>query len=720
MVMQTAPGKRRMYTSKGALEKVVKKTRPASIYDPSSLRGSKGSAPNRSEARPLPLQAGGGGIGQSSGVGGRLSAGSPAFTGQTSSVGSRLSATPSVHPDPAGAISAGMRPPKTPPGLQGSSRSLPYDRLEGEIRSRLPGGQELASPMPVSTAPRAGVQMGGAGPTSRSEYMQSLGFLPMGQTQYDFARMAAPETATTPGFIGLGEAPPMSVGPFQTSGQLGVTDLGDSLATAQNLAAQVQAQQGMQQSEAGRSFNVPLSQDGGDESGTYEKTVYSDQGDIDLSSPEAETEALEPSDEEKYRSEAKIRLNSAITDRAYADGIDTDERDFLLARYGEDMEHLDRLVDKGFTTYQEALWLFENNMYVSKEGLVRRFDGDYTQTGGFTDSVVLNLEPGEKGRTVSHEELAKELGITALTENQRTGTYDPKYGATGLGGPDGSSDPNAGGMGEYGFPEGSWEDEMYKAMYENPMPQHSEEDIDASKRAVQESNRGVYMDAMRAAAYQNQMMGGSADALMGTQADMMRRVSAQNAQQQMAREFQLRDENYRSQIMEAQKKHGVLMDIASKHWGKEAGDLAYARAKEMDRLRMGLQKDYAQWADENLGPAWYESLAGGLGQTAAQVGGGLGFLKLASMMGLAAPAALASDKRLKKNIRKANISPFKRNGYKPDAYTWEWNDIAKKLYGYVGSSFGVIAQEVEKIIPEAVSFDKNGYRRVNYAMLQEA
>jgi hypothetical protein len=32
----------------------------------------------------------------------------------------------------------------------------------------------------------------------------------------------------------------------------------------------------------------------------------------------------------------------------------------------------------------------------------------------------------------------------------------------------------------------------------------------------------------------------------------------------------------------------------------------------------------------------------------------------------------------------------------------------------------VIAQEIEKVIPEAVSVDENGYRVVNYAMLQEA
>lgn len=34
-----------------------------------------------------------------------------------------------------------------------------------------------------------------------------------------------------------------------------------------------------------------------------------------------------------------------------------------------------------------------------------------------------------------------------------------------------------------------------------------------------------------------------------------------------------------------------------------------------------------------------------------------------------------------------------------------------------GRQFGVMAQEVEKVVPEAVTMGEDGYRRVNYAML---
>ena len=715
MAMQQSGIKRRMYTAPGVLQKVTQKNRPASIYDPPPFGGGKRRTPGRVESRPSPLPAGGHGIGQSSGVGGRLSAGSPTFPGQTSSIGGRLSATPSAHPDPAGAISAGMGSQQSLHGVardriptkQGFSpyrAPPPPDQLEEGIRSRLrpsihpdPAAAISAGMAPARRALRAGVHMGGEGPTTRGEYMRSLGFLPMGQTQYDWARDGT-QTATTPGFGGgFGDAPAMSLGDFRIADNS--AGLGLDVANAQNLAKQIE----MQQSEAGRSFGVPLSQGEGDESGTYERTVYSNQEGLDLSDPEAEKKATEPSDEERARSEARIRLQMEMNRRAQGDrGDPIDAQD----AFDERLEGIDELVEKGFTTYQESLWLLRNGMYVDKHGRVRRTSGLDIED----DEILINLEPDEKGRTVSHEQLAEMLGIDALTSEQQSGVYDPEHGYTELGqqapGAAGSSEST----GEYGFPEGSWEDEMYKAMYENPTPQHSEEDIEAGKRAVQDANRGVYMDAMRAAAYQNQMMGGSADALMGTQADMMRRVSAQNAQQQMAREFQLRDENYRSQIMEAQKKHSVLMDIATKHWGEEAGDLAYARAKEMDRLRMRLQKDYASWADANLGPEWYEQV----GSNVAQFGGNLA---MAGMMGLAFGGV--SDVRLKRNIRKANRPLSTRSGAKADTYFWEWNDIANRLYGLTGASFGVLAQEIEKIAPNAVTVDDNGYRRVNYAMLQE-
>lgn len=65
-----------------------------------------------------------------------------------------------------------------------------------------------------------------------------------------------------------------------------------------------------------------------------------------------------------------------------------------------------------------------------------------------------------------------------------------------------------------------------------------------------------------------------------------------------------------------------------------------------------------------------------------------------------------SDERLKDGIKKVG----KENGY--DICEWTWNKAANAL-GLYGKARGVIAQEVEKLNPNAVS-DRFGYKTVNY------
>jgi hypothetical protein len=682
MVMQQNKIKRRMYTSPEALNSITARTRPKSIYD----------APTR----PKPPSARGGATMDPPGS----SIGFERTGTATQPVGDRFGDAVK-----AGRVSAG-----TP------------------VQQRV--APETPRPMVRPTNVRAGVQRSAQpGPTTRQELRSSQGMLPFGVTQYDYRLPTGPDLSALYGQ----NIPEVSVGPFSlvqpraTTGDLsladsGFPDLGEGLDTARMLANQIKAQQG---SEAARSFTAPLDQSEADDE--QPQNIFDPEGELIYSNPEAPqapateeeetgTGQRELSEEERKRyakEEAKIRLSMSWKEKARGedDGVTGDARDAYEERYGENDEIIGELVSNGFTTYQEALWLLENGMYIDRNGVVKRAAG----TDVDDDPVVLDLQPQNKsGREIDHKQLAAVLGIDPLSDEQLTGTYDPKYGATGLQGQTGDA-AGGGEVGEYGFAKGSVEDQIMSAVLEGETPQHSVGDIEDRKRKIAAANRGAYMNALRMAAYQNQASGGSPDALMATQADLARQIGQQTAQQQVAAELQMQDQNYRASIVDTQRKADALMQIAMMHREDELGEVAFTRAQSMARLNQSLQKDYAQWADENLGPKWYESLAGGLGQTAGQVGGGLAFLKLAAMMGLG-----GSDKRLKKNIRKANISPFKRNGYKPDAYTWEWNDIAKKLYGYVGSSFGVIAQEIEKVIPEAVSVDENGYRVVNYAMLQEA
>jgi hypothetical protein len=78
---------------------------------------------------------------------------------------------------------------------------------------------------------------------------------------------------------------------------------------------------------------------------------------------------------------------------------------------------------------------------------------------------------------------------------------------------------------------------------------------------------------------------------------------------------------------------------------------------------------------------------------------------------LATMAMMMSDERLKENIEPIGTS---ENGHK--LYTWDWNDKAKELE-VNDPTTGVIAQEVMKYMPEAVTKDANGYYMVNYGVL---
>ena len=75
-------------------------------------------------------------------------------------------------------------------------------------------------------------------------------------------------------------------------------------------------------------------------------------------------------------------------------------------------------------------------------------------------------------------------------------------------------------------------------------------------------------------------------------------------------------------------------------------------------------------------------------------------------------AAIMSDKRLKDNIVKIGELD---NGL--GIYRWDWNDTALSLGADEFPTFGVIAQEVESVMPDAVYLHKDGYLRVDYNMV---
>ena len=72
-----------------------------------------------------------------------------------------------------------------------------------------------------------------------------------------------------------------------------------------------------------------------------------------------------------------------------------------------------------------------------------------------------------------------------------------------------------------------------------------------------------------------------------------------------------------------------------------------------------------------------------------------------------------SDVRLKENIKQVGILPSGLNLYSFE-YKPEYKDRPNTGHG---TFIGVMAQEAEQVIPEAVSFDKDGFRQVDYSLI---
>lgn len=80
-----------------------------------------------------------------------------------------------------------------------------------------------------------------------------------------------------------------------------------------------------------------------------------------------------------------------------------------------------------------------------------------------------------------------------------------------------------------------------------------------------------------------------------------------------------------------------------------------------------------------------------------------------------------SDSRFKTNVIPIPDSLYKINQISGVEFDWIPND---KLHGYTGHDVGVIAQELERVLPEVVTTRDNGYKAVKYekivALLIEA
>jgi hypothetical protein len=71
-----------------------------------------------------------------------------------------------------------------------------------------------------------------------------------------------------------------------------------------------------------------------------------------------------------------------------------------------------------------------------------------------------------------------------------------------------------------------------------------------------------------------------------------------------------------------------------------------------------------------------------------------------------------SDERLKEDIQLIS-NPIEKLT-KINGVNFKWKDEFNKIHGYEGLDVGVIAQEIEAIIPEAIRHNETGYLAVRY------
>ena len=97
----------------------------------------------------------------------------------------------------------------------------------------------------------------------------------------------------------------------------------------------------------------------------------------------------------------------------------------------------------------------------------------------------------------------------------------------------------------------------------------------------------------------------------------------------------------------------------------------------------------------------------------AQASSGSGDNGMWGAIGSIGAAMIMSDSRLKENI-----TFYDAHSAGVNFYTWNWSDKARELGLANAPGFGMIAQEVQKVYPEAVYEGSNGYLMVNYGKIQ--
>jgi hypothetical protein len=157
-----------------------------------------------------------------------------------------------------------------------------------------------------------------------------------------------------------------------------------------------------------------------------------------------------------------------------------------------------------------------------------------------------------------------------------------------------------------------------------------------------------------------------------------------------------------------------VLTRASQMGMTRSGDVEYDLADYNSKLKQqalmgGLQGIQGMAQLPSMAPEIAQGISG-IGQTLSQGQIAKGRAAQEGMgMLISAGAQAFSDSRLKINV----VAKGKRNGH--EWFSWEWNRRANKI-GLEGKGEGVIADKIEKYMPEAIKIHQ-GFKTVDYDML---
>jgi len=193
--------------------------------------------------------------------------------------------------------------------------------------------------------------------------------------------------------------------------------------------------------------------------------------------------------------------------------------------------------------------------------------------------------------------------------------------------------------------------------------------------------------------------------------------------QQMA---QLKAQQQQNALQAAMAMYGMQMDSANQLYGmgqdrfgmgQDALNSMGQVGSQIDNINQSLiDQQYQMFMNQQNAP--FKNYDMGLGALGALSGAGtqtynpgkMDYLQMGAGLG---GAALMSDISLKDDLKPV----AKINGFQ--LYTWKWNEKAREIGCDHEPTFGVVAQEVRELRPEAILEGSDGYLMVDYRKLPE-